>query len=397
MLYSDSLQKDSGGYDMAKKKALTKEDILEQAIAEITNKFGEGSIMRLGDEKIRPVEVIPTGILPLDVALGIGGLPRGRVIEIFGPEGGGKTTIALHALAEAQKAGGYAAFIDAEHALDPRLAASLGVDVKNLYMSQPDSGEQAMYILDTLVRSGAFDIVVVDSVAALTPQAEIDGKMGEGSNQVGLHARLMSYALRRLTAAISKSNTTVVFINQLRSKISTGYNSGPSETTTGGRALKFYSSVRIEVKRGKQVTQSDLAIGHELWLKVVKNKQAPPFRSAHATLIYGKGVPRAMSVLDMAIDQDVIKRRGSWLAYKGETLGQGKENVASILEENPKLLEEVTEEVLHKVAEGLGLLDDPIEEVDETPSLEDSVETLLDEGIIKMDIDADDDEKNKKK
>lgn len=268
----------------------------------------------------------------------------------------------------------------------------------NLYMSQPDSGEQAFYILDTLVRSGAFDIVVVDSVAALTPQAEIDGKMGEGSNQVGLHARLMSYALRRLTAAIAKSKTTVVFINQLRSQISTGYSQGPTETTTGGRALKFYSSVRIEVKRGKTVSQGDNVIGHELWLKVVKNKQAPPFRSAHATLIYGKGVPKAMSVLDMAIDREVVKRRGSWLAYKGETLGQGKETVASYISENPDLMDEITKDVLHKVAEGLGLLDEPVREEEEpaAPSIEDSVEALLGEGVLKLNLEEAEEEKSEK-
>ncbi|MEA4871201.1 MAG: recombinase RecA [Synergistaceae bacterium] len=377
---------------MAKKKdSVTREDILEQALIEIRSKFGDGAIMRLGDEVQRVAEVIPSGILPLDVALGIGGIPRGRVVEIFGPEGGGKTTIALHILAEAQKKGGLAAFIDAEHALDPRLASSLGVDTANLYMSQPDSGEQAFYILDTLVRSGAFDVVVIDSVAALTPQAEIDGKMGEGSNQMGLHARLMSYALRRLTAAISKSNTTVIFINQLRAQISTGYGAGPTETTTGGRALKFYSSVRIEVKRGKQVTQGETVIGHELWIKVVKNKQAPPFRTAHTTLIYGKGVPKAMSVLDMAIDREVVKRKGSWLAYKGETLGQGKEGVASYMDEHPELMEEITKDVLHKVAEGLGLLAEPVTEDEEAVpgSIEDSVEALLEEGVLKLDITED--------
>ena len=377
---------------MAKRKdSVTREDILEQALIEIRSKFGDGAIMRLGDEVQRVAEVIPSGILSLDVALGIGGIPWGRVVEIFGPEGGGKTTIALHVLAEAQRKGGLAAFIDAEHALDPRLAASVGVDTANLYMSQPDSGEQAFYILDTLVRSGAFDVVVVDSVAALTPQAEIDGKMGEGSNQMGLHARLMSYALRRLTAAISKSNTTVIFINQLRAQISAGYGAGPTETTTGGRALKFYSSVRIEVKRGKQVTQGENVIGHELWIKVVKNKQAPPFRTAHATLIYGKGVPKAMSVLDMAIDREVVKRKGSWLAYKGETLGQGKEGVASYIDEHPELMEEITKDVLHKVAEGLGLLDEPATDEEEPlpGSVEDSVESLLEEGVLKLDITED--------
>ena len=368
------------------KKAVTKEDILAQALGEIRGKFGDGSIMRLGDEVQHAVEVIPSGILPLDVALGIGGVPRGRVVEIFGPEGGGKTTIAHHILAEAQKAGGIAAFIDAEHALDPRLAAALGVDTANLYLSQPDSGEQAFYILDTLVRSGALDLVVVDSVAALTPQAEIDGKMGEGSNQVGLHARLMSYALRRLTSAIAKSKTTVIFINQLRAQISSGYSQGPTETTTGGRALKFYSSVRIEVRRGKQVSQGDVAIGHELYIKVVKNKQAPPFRTAHTTLIYGKGVPKGMAVLDMALDREVMKRKGSWIAYKGESIGQGKDTVASYIEEHPELMDEITKEVLRKVAEGLGLIDEPEHEEPEDSALDDNVEALLEEGVLKLDI-----------
>ena len=370
---------------MAKK--VTKEDVLEQALNEIRGKFGDGAIMRLGDEVQRSVEVIQTGILPLDVALGVGGVPRGRVVEIFGPEGGGKTTIALHILAEAQRNGGIAAFIDAEHALDPHLAATLGVDTANLYLSQPDSGEQAFYILDTLVRSGAVDLVVIDSVAALTPQAEIDGKMGEGANQVGLLARLMSYALRRLTAAIAKSNTTVIFINQLRAQITAGYGSGPTETTTGGRALKFYSSVRIEVKRGKQISQGDVAIGHELWIKVVKNKPAPPFRTAHTTLIYGKGVPKAMAVVDMAIDRNVLKRKGSWLAYKGETLAQGKEGVAAYITEHPELMEEIKQEVMRDVAQGLGLLDEPASEAEQAaPSVEDSVESLLEEGALKLDI-----------
>ena len=326
---------------MAKRKTpQTREDVLELAIEDIRSKFGPGSIMRLGDEFKEQVPVISTGILPLDVALGIGGLPRGRIVEIFGPEGGGKTTVALHVVAEAQKAGGIAAFIDAEHALDPRLAASLGVDVKSLYISQPDSGEQALYVLDSL--------------AALTPQAEIDGKIGD--SQVGLQARLMSYALRRLTSAISRSQCVVVFINQLRAKISTGYSTGPQETTTGGRALKFYSSVRIEVKRGKSITSGENTVGHEIWMKVVKNKQAPPFRTGHASLIYGKGVPRGVSVVDMAIDLEVLKRKGSWLTYKGETLAQGKEAVAKYLEENPALMDEIVREVMAKVMESDDML-----------------------------------------
>ncbi|HOB11456.1 MAG TPA: recombinase RecA, partial [Acetomicrobium sp.] len=340
---------------MAKKEnPKTREDILQQAISDIKSKFGDGAIMRLGDGGVSPVEVIPTGILPLDVALGIGGLPRGRIIEIFGPEGSGKTTLALHPLAEAQKMGGVAAFIDAEHALDPSLAISVGVDAKSLFISQPDSGEQALYILDSLVRSGAVDIIVIDSVAALTPQAEIDGKIGE--TQVGLQARLMSYALRRLASSISKSKCIVVFINQLRAKIGMSGYGGAQETTTGGRALKFYSSVRIEVRRGKSITRGDSIIGHELWIKVVKNKQAPPFRTAHASLIYGKGIPKAMAVLDMAIDMDVVKKKGSWLAYKGETLGQGKEKVTQLLEEQPELMEEISREVMGIVAETSGLV-----------------------------------------
>lgn len=336
------------------KGSLTREDILEQALEDIKGKFGDGAIMRLGDQTNVVVDVIPTGVLPLDVALGVGGLPRGRVVEIFGPEGSGKTTIALHAIAEAQKAGGIAAFIDAEHALDPRLAASLGVDVPSLYLAQPDSGEQALYVLESLVRSGAVDIIVVDSVAALTPQAEIDGKIGD--TQVGLQARLMSYALRRLTAAISKSRAVVVFINQLRAQISTMGYGGPQETTTGGRALKFYSSLRIEVRRGKAITQGDDTLGHELWIKVVKNKLAPPFRTAHTSLIYGKGVPAEMAVVDMAIDLEVIRRKGSWLAYKGENLGQGKEKVSKYLLETPALMEEIKKEILEKAGQGDALL-----------------------------------------
>ncbi|SMG31045.1 recombinase RecA [Dethiosulfovibrio salsuginis] len=370
----------------AKKKAMTRDDILGLAIDDIRSKFGDGSIMRLGEGSMTAVEVIPTGILPLDVALGIGGFPRGRIVEVFGPEGSGKTTLALHALAEAQKAGGVAAFIDAEHALDPRLAHSLGVNVSELYISQPDSGEQALYILETLVRSGAVDIVVVDSVAALTPQAEIDGKIGD--TQVGLQARLMSYGLRRLTSAISKSNCVVIFINQLRATISTGYSRGPSETTTGGRALKFYTSVRVEVKRGKSLTKGDDTIGHELWIKVVKNKQAPPFRTAHATLVYGKGIPRLMSTVDMAIDAGVIKKKGSWLAYKGETLGQGKDKVATYLEEHPDLHDEIVKAVLDEAAKGLGFVlgeDEDQVEKDDLPNVID-----VDEEIMDLAIDDDD-------
>ena len=365
-----------------------REQALEAARSQIDKQFGKGSLMRLGDAQgTMDVEVIPSGSLLLDEALGVGGYPKGRIIEIYGPESSGKTTLALHAIAESQKLGGIAAFIDAEHALDPAYAKNLGVDIDELWISQPDNGEQALEIAESLVRSGAVDIIVVDSVAALTPQAEIDGRMDEGGKQVGLHARLMSYALRRLTAAIAKSNTTVIFINQLRAQISSGYSQGPTETTTGGRALKFYSSVRIEVRRGKQVTRGDEVIGHELYIKVVKNKQAPPFRTAHTTLIYGKGVPKGMAVLDMALDREILKRKGSWIAYKGETLGQGKDAVASYIEEHPELMDEITKEVLDKVAAGLGLADEPAkQEEHEESALEDNVEALLEEGVLKLDI-----------
>ena len=388
---------------MAKKKApQTREEILDEAIGEIRSKFGEGAIMRLGDAVHANVNVIPSGVLPLDVALGIGGYPRGRIIEIFGPEGSGKTTVALYGIAEAQKAGGVAAFIDAEHALDPRLAATLGVKVEDLYLSQPDSGEQALFVLDALVRSGAVDLVVVDSVAALTPQAEIDGKIGE--SQLGLQARLMSYALRRLTSIVAKTNCIVIFINQLRALISTGYGSGPTETTTGGRALKFYSSVRLEVRRGKKIDKGDVTIGHELFLKVVKNKLAPPFRTGHTSLIYGQGIPMGVAVVDMAVDYGVIHKKGSWLAYKGETLGQGKEAVAKFLSENPTLQEEIVKEILAEVGKGIGFkpegADDddglPTEEPDgvpgPVPALEDAGmrgEEAVEEGIL----DLSDDEK----
>ena len=337
---------------MAKKVPQTREQILEDAISDIRTKFGDGAIMRLGDTAKQNVDVIPSGVLPLNVALGIGGYPRGRIVEIFGPEGSGKTTIALCAVAEAQKAGGVAAFIDAEHALDPRLAATLGVNIESLYISQPDSGEQALYVLDALVRSGAVDLVVVDSVAALTPQAEIDGKIGE--SQLGLQARLMSYALRRLTSIVSRTNSVVIFINQLRAIISTGYGNGPTETTTGGRALKFYSSIRLEVKRGKKIDKGDTTIGHELFLKVVKNKLAPPFRTAHTSLIYGQGVPMGVAVVDMAVDYGIIRKKGSWLAYKGETLGQGKDTVAKLLASNPTLQDEIVKEIMAEVSKGLG-------------------------------------------
>ncbi|MDR3279376.1 MAG: recombinase RecA [Synergistaceae bacterium] len=374
---------------MAKKREIvTKDDVLEKAITDIKQKFGDGAIMKLGDRTNMNIDVIPTGVLPLDVALGTGGVPRGRVVELYGPEGGGKTTIALHILAEAQKAGGVTSFIDAEHALDPGLAKAIGVDINNMYISQPDSGEQAFYIIDSLVRSGAVDLIVVDSVAALTPQGEIDGKIEDGPNKsVGLHARLMSYALRRLTSVISKSRTTIIFINQLRSVIQTGYASGPTETTTGGRALKFYSSVRIEVRRAETIKQGDIPVGHELKIKVTKNKLAPPFRVAHATLMYGKGVPRAMSVLDMALDMNVVKRKGSWIAYKGESVAQGKEAMMEKLMEQPELMAEIEHEVMAKVLEANGIVEPEHEAPADDDKLFASDEALLEEGAIALDID----------
>jgi recombination protein RecA len=373
-----------------KKETTTKEEILERAITDIKQKFGDGAIMKMGERTNLNIEVIPTGVLPLDVALGIGGVPRGRVVELYGPEGGGKTTIALHIIAEAQSMGGVTAFIDAEHALDPGLAEAIGVNTKDMYISQPDSGEQAFFIIDSLVRSGAVDLIIVDSVAALTPQGEIDGKIEDGPNKsVGLHARLMSYALRRLTSVISKSRTTLIFINQLRSVISTGYSAGPSETTTGGRALKFYSSVRIEVKRAGSISSGDVQVGHELKIKVTKNKQAPPFRVAHATLIYGKGVPKAMSVLDMALDMNIVKRKGSWLAYKGETLAQGKEGTAEYITERPELMEEIRNEVLAKVAEINGLHVPAENDEDRASPFQDDIltESMIEEGAIALDMD----------
>ena len=362
--------------------AADKRKALETAIAQIEKNYGKGAIMRLGDDIPVNVEAISTGSLSLDMALGIGGVPRGRIVEIYGPESCGKTTLALHIVASAQKNGGEAAYIDVEHALEPAYARALGVNIDELLISQPDTGEQALEITEQLVRSGALDVVVIDSVAALLPRSELEGEMGESS--VGVVARLMSQALRKLAGVVSKTGCIVIFINQLREKIGVMY--GNPETTPGGRALKFYSSVRIEVRRGKQVTQGDTVIGHELYIKVVKNKQAPPFRTAHTTLIYGKGVTKAIAVLDMALDREVVKRKGSWLAYKGETLGQGKETVANYISEHPELMEDIKKDVLRKVAEGLGLIDEPEHEDPEDSALEDSVEALLEEGVLKLDI-----------
>ena len=319
-----------------------KEKALELAMKQIKKDFGEGSIMKLGDNQEMNIEVISTGSINLDAALGLGGVPRGRVVEIYGAESSGKTTIALHIAAEAQKAGGIVAFIDAEHALDPVYAKALGVDVDELLISQPDYGEQALEIADMLVRSGAVDAIIVDSVAALVPKVEIDGEMGD--QQMGLQARLMSKALRKLTATLNKSKTTMIFINQIRDKIG-GFGFGPQTTTTGGKALKFYSSVRMEVKRIGSVKQGDEAIGNETVVKVTKNKIAPPFKEAAFQIMYGKGISRVGEILDMAIAKDIVAKSGAWFSFGDIRLGQGKENVKARLETEAELLAKIEEEV----------------------------------------------------
>ncbi|MCR4605534.1 MAG: recombinase RecA [Eubacterium sp.] len=328
-----------------KQKDPNKLRALESAIAQIEKQYGQGSIMKLGDESHLQVESTPTGSLSLDIALGVGGIPKGRVVEIYGPESSGKTTVALHMVAEVQKRGGIAGFIDAEHALDPVYAKNIGVDINDLYISQPDSGEQAMEITETMVRSGAVDIVIVDSVAALVPKAEIDGDMGD--SHVGLQARLMSQALRKLTSVINKSNCTVIFINQLREKI--GVMFGNPETTTGGRALKFYASVRMEVRRIETLSQAGEKIGNRVRAKIVKNKVAPPFTEAEFDIMFGKGISREGDVLDLAASQDIIVKSGAWYSYKGERIGQGRENAKNYLAENPEIFEEVEQAVRDKM------------------------------------------------
>ena len=324
---------------------MAKEDklkALDAAIAQIERQYGKGSVMKLGDNSANMnVEVVPTGSLSLDIALGLGGLPKGRIIEIYGPESSGKTTVTLHMIAEVQKRGGIAGFIDAEHALDPVYAKNIGVDVDNLYISQPDNGEQALEITETMVRSGAIDIVVVDSVAALVPKAEIDGDMGD--SHVGLQARLMSQALRKLTAVISKSNCTVIFINQLREKV--GVMFGSPETTTGGRALKFYSSVRLDVRRIEALKQSGETIGNRTRVKVVKNKIAPPFKEAEFDIIFGEGISTVGDILDLAADAGIVNKSGAWYAYEGNKIGQGRENTKQYLKEHTEMLQEIEQKV----------------------------------------------------
>jgi len=336
---------------------------LDNAMAQIERSYGKGAVMRLGERGRAPIEVIPTGAPSLDVALGIGGLPRGRVVEIYGPESSGKTTVALHAVANAQKAGGVAAFIDAEHALDPDYARKLGVDTDALLISQPDSGEQALEIADMLIRSGALDILVIDSVAALVPRAEIDGEMGD--SHVGLQARLMSQALRKMTGAINGSGTTAIFINQLREKI--GVMFGSPETTTGGKALKFYASVRLDVRRIETLKDGTDMVGNRTRVKVVKNKLAPPFKQAEFDIMYGQGISREGSLIDVGVEAGFVRKAGAWYTYDGDQLGQGKENARSFLRDNPDLADELEK----RIKEHLGVgpqVDQPVEAVEEPPT-----------------------------
>jgi len=352
----DKDQKSSGERDKA----------LEMALGQIEKQFGKGSVMKMGEKGTMRIETIPTGALALDLALGVGGLPRGRVVEIYGPESSGKSTLAMHVVAEAQRNGGICAYIDAEHAMDPVYASAIGVDIDELLISQPDTGEQALEIADMLVRSGALDVVVIDSVAALTPRAEIEGEMGD--THVGLQARLMSQALRKLTANLNKSKTVCVFINQLREKI--GVMFGSPETTPGGRALKFYSSVRLDIRRIESIKDGVEVVGNRTRVKVVKNQVAPPFRQAEFDIMYGKGVSREGSALDIGVDLGIIKKSGAWYTYEGEQLGQGRENSKTYLLENPEVMVEITDRILAHV--GIG-------EDDETMTEEHDVPISLDE------------------
>ena len=323
---------------------------LDAALAQIEKQYGKGSVMKLGDQSANMgIDVVPTGSLSLDLALGLGGMPRGRIIEIYGPESSGKTTVALHVVAEVQKMGGIAGFIDAEHALDPTYAAHIGVDIDNLYISQPDNGEQALEITETMVRSGAVDVIIVDSVAALVPKAEIDGEMGD--SHVGLHARLMSQALRKLTGIISKSNCVVIFINQLREKV--GVMFGNPETTTGGRALQFYASVRLDVRRIETLKVGGEVVGNRTRVKVVKNKVAPPFKEAEFDIMFGKGISKEGDILDLAVLHDIINKAGAWYSYNGEKIGQGRENTKLYLANNPEVMEEIEQQVRNKCGIGV--------------------------------------------
>lgn len=336
-------------------QAYDRDKALDLALAQIEKNFGKGAVMRLGEEARQPISVIPTGSIALDVALGIGGLPRGRIVEIYGPESSGKTTVALHAIASAQANGGVAAFIDAEHALDPEYARKLGVDTDALLVSQPDTGEQALEIADMLVRSGALDIIVIDSVAALVPRAEIEGEMGD--SHVGLQARLMSQALRKITSALNNSGTTAIFINQLREKI--GVMFGSPETTTGGKALKFYASVRLDVRRIETLKDGGDATGNRTKVKVVKNKLSPPFRQAEFDIIFGMGISREGSIIDMGVEHGFVRKSGSWYTYDGDQLGQGKENARKFLMENPDVRNEIEKKIKEKLGIGADMATEP--------------------------------------
>lgn len=388
---------------MAKKELTTKKTVikvnddnkkeaLKAAMSQIEKKYGAGAVMRLGQNKALNVDAIPTGSMTLDLALGIGGVPRGRIVEIYGPESSGKTTVSLHIIAEAQKMGGEVAFIDVEHALDPNYASALGVDTDNLIVSQPDSGEQALEIAEALVRSGAIDVIVLDSVAAMTTRAEIDGEMGD--NHVGQLARLMSQAMRKLTASISKSNCVAIFINQIREKIGVMY--GNPETTPGGRALKFYSSVRIEVRRGEAIKNGTEIIGNRTKCKVVKNKVAPPFKECEFDVMYGKGISRDGEVLDLAVDLDIIKKSGSWFSYNGQKLGQGRDKIKELLHNDPDFMKEVEEQILQKKDELLSAVrkdkkDDRLERAVNQASALNSIEDTAEKNIDDVMVDADDD------
>ena len=356
---------------MAKKqeepvKLDSKEDklkALQSAMSKIEKDFGKGSIMKMGDQKVSDVPVIPSGSVGLNLALGVGGYPRGRIIEIYGPESSGKTTLAIHAIAEAQKAGGYAAFIDAEHAFDPYYARNLGADIDNLLISQPDNGEQALEIADQLIRSSAIDIIVIDSVAALTPKAEIEGDMGE--NKVGLQARLMSQAMRKLTSAISKTNTTCIFINQLREKIGVMF-SNP-ETTTGGNALKFYASVRIDIRRAASLKDGDSIIGNHVKVKVVKNKVAPPFRKAEFDIMFGTGISRSSELVDMGVELGIVKKSGAWFSYEGSKLAQGRDACKKVMDDNPELADEIEARIMAALKDNNSLMQFAGEASDDDP------------------------------
>lgn len=347
MAKKDELEFEGGVEGTAKVNNGEKLKALQAAMDKIEKTFGKGSIMKMGDDHVQEVEVIPTGSIALNAALGVGGYPKGRIIEIYGPESSGKTTLAIHAIAEAQKAGGIAAFIDAEHAFDRFYAAKLGVDIDNLWISQPDNGEQALEIAEQLIRSSAIDIIVIDSVAALTPKAEIEGDMGD--NKVGLQARLMSQALRKMTSAISKTNTTCIFINQLREKI--GVMFGNPETTTGGNALKFYSSVRIDIRRVTSLKDGDNVYGNHVRVKVVKNKVAPPFRKAEFDILFGQGINKAGEILDLGVENDIVGKSGSWFSYNGSKLGQGRDAAVQLLKDNPELCEEIEKQIVEKIKE----------------------------------------------